>query len=133
MRGLSLVLLGLVATGCPKTQASDPVVDTTPRRVHAAADLVGASGVRATLSGELVRRTPPIEGATEGTAVLLDDGTAIFVSEGEPPEGWDWLIGTKIQIQGTLWEQAPEGWAVPFLLDPDVPMPAEAGMPLLTP
>lgn len=134
MRALSVVWLGLLAAGCPKKGPDPvPVVDSTPRTVHAAADLVGANGVRATLTGELARHTPAIEGAAEGTAVLLRDGTAIFVSEGAPPEGWDWLIGTRIQVQGTLWERAPEGWPVPFLTEVDVPMPADAGMPMITP
>jgi hypothetical protein len=97
--------------------------------VQTAADLTGAAGVPATVVGTLERRHP--DGATtDGTAIVLRDGTAVYVNEAEPPAGWDWMLGTEVRVQGTLWEKAPEGWPVPKLLDADPPMPADVSIPM---
>ncbi len=134
MRALFFACSGLLLVGCPKPPAIETApIETAPRIVRTGADLAGAQGTRATLYGELARRTPQRADATEGTAVVLEDGTAVFVSDGAPPEGWEWLLGTQIQIQGSLWERAPEGGAVPWLADLEIPMPADGGMPMFTP
>ena len=100
-----------------------------PKAVEKAADIEGAKGARATVTGTLKKVTH--EG-TEATAVVLGDGTNVFVSQGKPPEGWDWMIDTKIRVQGTLWAEGTgkEGaWKVPTLTDLETPMPADVGMP----
>ncbi|MEQ1571256.1 MAG: hypothetical protein ABMA64_36855 [Myxococcota bacterium] len=112
--------------GCPKTP---PVVVAPSRMVETAADVTGAAGVQATVVGVLQRTHPPDQ-AADGTAIVLRDGTAVYVSEGEPPPGWDWMLGTDVRIQGVLWEKAPEGWAVPKLLDLESPMPADVVIPM---
>jgi len=101
-----------------------------PRVVQVAADLKGAAGVQATVVGTLERRHP--DGQTrDGTALVLEDGTAVYVSEGEPPAGWDWMIGTEVRVQGVLWEKPPGGWSVPELRDAESPMPADVSIPIL--
>ena len=125
----ALILLALA--GCPKPAApadpAPPVSESGPRSVDDRADLAGANGVRATIVGTLERRRPETAEA-DGTAIVLADGTAIYVTEGAPPDGWDWLLGTRVRVQGTLWERGESGWAVPKLLEPEAPMPADMGM-----
>jgi hypothetical protein len=122
--------LVLALIGCPKPAAPAPAAAPAPSGplvVDDGADLPGADGVRATVVGTLERRRP--EGAdADGTALVLADGTAVYVSEGPPPDGWDWLVGTAIRVQGTVWARAREGWPVPKLTDPDPPLPADVGL-----
>ena len=124
-----LLALCLATAGCPKGNPTPaPAEEVAPRLVEVAADLQGTMGARATVIGLLERRAP--DGiASPGTAVVLADGTAVYVSEGDPPAGWDWLIGTRVRVQGRVWARAPEGWAAPKLADFEVPMPADVGMP----
>jgi len=109
----------------PPTEAAPEA----PRTVEKADDVKDAKGVRATVTGTLKRVTH--EG-TEATAIVLTDGTNVFVSQGGPPEGWDWMIDTRIRVQGQLWSEGTgkEGaWAVATLAELDTPMPADVGMP----
>lgn len=114
--------------GCPKA-APVPVVEAQARTVAAAADLTGAAGVRATVVGTL-ERSRPTGVNVDGTAIVLRDGTAIYVSEDAPPAGWDWMLGQEVRVQGVLWEHAPSGWPVPKLLEAEPPMPADVVIPL---
>jgi hypothetical protein len=100
-----------------------------PRTIEKADDVHGAKGARATVTGTLKRVSH--EG-TEGTAIVLADGTNVFVSQGAPPEGWDWMVGTKIRVQGALWAEGTGkggAWSVATLTELDTPMPADVGMP----
>jgi hypothetical protein len=38
----------------------------------------------------------------QGTAVVLDDDTLVYVSYAAPPEGWDPLIGARVRVEGLL-------------------------------
>lgn len=130
---MNILLTGslLALSGCPRSTPA-PIVEEATRTVEVAADIEGADGVRATVVGTLERRHP--EGVSvEGTAVVLRDGTAVYVSESAPPEGWEWMLGTMVRIQGTLWEQAPSGWPVSKLLDAEPPMPADVSILLGAP
>ena len=133
MRILIAALLPLTACPAPPVapavaeQATEPI-----RQVTSAVDIAGAAGARATVTGT-VRRIAPDGVEGQGTAVVLDDGTAIYVSEGEPPAGWDWLVSTRVRVQGSLWETPAEGWPVPTLANFDSPMPADVAMPMLAP
>ncbi len=109
----------------PPTEAAPEA----PRTVEKADDVKGAKGVRATVTGTLKRVTH--EG-TEATAIVLADGTKVFVSQAGPPEGWGWMIDARIRVQGRLWSEGTgkEGaWAVTTLSELDTPMPADVGMP----
>lgn len=121
------MLLAALLAGCPKSAPVPPAPSAEARVVDELTDLAGAAGVRATVTGTLARRRPDAADA-DGTAIVLADGTAVYVTEGAPPEGWEWLLGTAIRVQGTLWEEAPDGWPVPKLLAPEAPMPADVGM-----
>lgn len=126
---VSLLALGLPA--CPKKDPPAPILEEATRTVIRGPDIAGASGIRATVVGTLEKRAPDgIEG--EGTAVVLDDGTPIFLSEQPPGETLTWLLGSKVRVQGTLWEKPPSGWPVAKLLDAEPPMPADVSI-LLTP
>jgi len=100
-----------------------------PRTVTKADDVKGAKGVRATVTGTLKAVK---HDSNDATAIVLDDGTHVFVSQGKPPEGWEWMIDTKIRVQGQLWAEGTgkEGaWKVATLTELDTPMPADVGMP----
>jgi len=118
------------ADPAPPTEAPPAPVEAPkgPRTVTAKEHLVDAAGVRATVIGTLKRVER--EGV-EATAVVLEDGTPVFVSQGAPPEGWAWMLDTRIRVQGKLYQDgsATGGWPAPTLTELDTPMPADAGMP----
>jgi hypothetical protein len=118
--------------GCPKNVPTPVVIEPASRPVQSAADVVGAAGVAATVIGKLERMQP--EGASgQGTAIVLDDGTAIYLSEEAPPPGWEWMIGTEVRVQGMLWEHPEGGFPAPKLLEAEAPMPADVSIMLETP
>lgn len=41
-------------------------------------------------------------GEWQGTGVVLDDDTVIYVSYGEPPAGWNELVGVRVRVDGLL-------------------------------
>lgn len=51
-----------------------------------------------------VERVPLGKGRSEwqGTGLVLDDDTIVYVSYGAPPEGWDALVGTRVRVEGLL-------------------------------
>jgi hypothetical protein len=118
------ILAALLLAGCPKsTPPVEPVPDAPSMLVvSTGADVAGADGARATITGTLERRP-------EGAAVVLDDGTPIWVTDGEPPAGWDWLVGTRVRVQGALWDEGGRA----SLKDFEPPMPADGGMMLSPP
>lgn len=123
------LLAATLLAGCSKNAAPEPAVGAVAeqRQVSTGAEVAGAAGVRAVVTGTVERR--PLD-AGEGTALVLSDGALVFVSTGEPPPGWDWLVGTQVRVQGLLWERAPDGPAVAWLADPEAPMPADVQMGL---
>lgn len=38
----------------------------------------------------------------QGTALVLDDDTVIYLTYGAPPEGWEALVGQRLRVQGLL-------------------------------
>jgi len=132
---LAVILMSALALDAhaePPAATEDEVKEEAPRAVQSQADLANAQGVRATLVGVLKRMKPEgIEGAAEGTAIVLPDGAAVFVSQGAPPDSWAWMVGSKVRVQGRLWssDQSKGGWAVPWLADTEAPMPGDMGMP----
>ena len=133
MRTLMLGWLLAAATAAPPSPPPPPAAppaDAAPRLIQAKADLTDANGVRATVVGTLRRVRGPGEGAPEGTAIVLADETAVFVSQGEPPPNWSWMLGSRVRVLGVLWAAgAPEGWPAPTLVSPEPPMPAD-GAPM---
>ena len=130
----ALVLPALALAKPPKGEPAPPVevVEVPadqPRMVSDGSTLAGASGVRATVLGVLERAT---HDDVEGTAIRLSDGALVFVSQGEPPEGWAWMLGTKVRVQGELWSEGAKvegAWPVPTLMALEPPMPGDMDMP----
>lgn len=60
-------------------------------------------GNKVTVIGQL-ERVPIGKGQNEwqGTALVLDDDTTIYVTYAEPPAGWESLVGQRIRVEGTL-------------------------------
>ncbi|MEZ4235461.1 MAG: hypothetical protein R3F59_04725 [Myxococcota bacterium] len=132
MRSLLLASVVALAAGCPHHGPTAPVIEAASRNVETAADVAGAEGVLATVVGTLERVRP--EGvAADGTAIVLRDGTPVYVSEGAPPEGWDWMLDSQVRVQGKLWAHAPSGWPVAKLLEAEAPMPADVSILLGAP
>ena len=100
--------------GCPKTGTVEaPVPRDGPLVVAVGADLAGASG-----PGTVVGTLAQSDG---GTVLKLTDGALVWVSAGAAPEGWDWMMSTKVRVQGRLESAEGKTW----LREPQVPMPAE--------
>lgn len=54
------------------------------------------------------RRDGAVEAASdEGTALVLDDGTALLVKLGAPPAGWEGLIGQRVSVIALIWTTSP--------------------------
>ena len=60
-------------------------------------------GNKVNVIGQL-ERVPIAKGKNEwqGTAIVLDDDTTIYVSYAEPPAGWESFIGQRIRVEGNL-------------------------------
>lgn len=58
------------------------------------------------LGGTVERVSTGKKGAL-GTAVVLDDGTVVWLTYGPPPEGWEPLLGKFVHVEGTLQGQSP--------------------------
>jgi hypothetical protein len=106
--------------GCPK---DGPVPTAAPAAsgplvVDDGGDLARASG-----AGTVVGTLSP-EGA--GTVLRLGDGALVWVSDGAPPAGWDWMMSTRVRVQGRLETVDGKVW----LREPQAPLPAEM-MPAL--
>jgi hypothetical protein len=100
--------------GCPKTGTVEaPVPREGPLVVAVSADLANATG-----PGTVVGTLAQSEG---GTVLKLADGALVWVSAGAPPPGWDWMMATKVRVQGRLESSEGKVW----LREPQVPMPAE--------
>lgn len=60
-------------------------------------------GKQVTVVGVL-ERVPIGKGKNEwqGTAVVLDDDTPVYVAYAEPPRGWEALVGARVRVEGLL-------------------------------
>lgn len=60
-------------------------------------------GARVTLVG-VVERVALEKGKKrwEGTAVVLDDDTTVYVTYDAPPAGWERLVGVRVKVEGLL-------------------------------
>lgn len=60
-------------------------------------------GNKVAVIGQL-ERVPIGKGKNEwqGTALVLDDDSIIYVSYGPPPAGWEALVGQRLRVEGTL-------------------------------
>lgn len=102
----------LSLAGCPKPPPAT-AVEAGPRWVDDASDLAAASGP-GTVVGTL--------GASGGgTVIALPGGGEVWVTDGAPPAGWEWMLGSAVRVQGRLEPVDGKVW----LRDPGPPLPAE--------
>jgi hypothetical protein len=86
-------------------------------------------GNRVAVIGQL-ERVPIAKGKSEwqGTALVLDDDTIIYVTYTAPPAGWESLIGARVRVEGMLRPSISEheqSLLAPHLRDPATPKKAE--------
>lgn len=108
------LLLAAVLNGEPPMLTTGPAVEAQLK--------VGPS--RVTLQGT-VERVPTGKKGALGTAVVLDDGTAVWLGYGAPPEGWEPLLGAFVRVDGTLQSQSPaspQSMMAPHLASPGKPV-----------
>lgn len=55
-----------------------------------------------------------------GTAVVLTDGMPLWISSGEPPVGWEGLLGQEVEVVGTL-AHGPDDDPDLWLKSPELP------------
>lgn len=100
--------------GCPKEPpAPAAAAPSGPLLVDDASDLATAEGP-GTVIGTLSSRDG-------GTVLALGGDGAVWVSDGAPPAGWEWMMDTRVRVQGRLEVVAGRVW----LRDPGPPLPAE--------
>lgn len=77
-------------------------VEPTPA-VSSAAQVQQFMGGTVVVVGQL-ERVAIGKGKSEwqGTALVLDDDTQIFVTYGAPPAGWEALVGARLRVEGLL-------------------------------
>jgi hypothetical protein len=103
----------LTTLGCPKDAPPPAAQPAGPLVVDDAGDLASASG-----PGTVIGTLAAQDG---GTVLTVSGGGAVWVSAGAPPDGWDWMLGTQVRVQGRL--EAVDGKV--WLRDPGPPLPAE--------
>ena len=67
----------------------------------------------------------------QGTGLVLDDDTVIYVSYGAPPAGWDALLGARVRVEGLLRPSLTEheqSLLAPHLRQPGAPKKAERAL-----
>lgn len=82
-------------------------------------------GNKVAVVGQL-ERVPIGKGKNEwqGTALVLDDDTIIYVSYAAPPAGWESLVGQRLRVEGTLrpsMSEHEQSLLAPHLRDPGTP------------
>ncbi len=102
-------------------------VNGAPMDVFLAKDVEAAMGKAALIHGT-VRRVSMSKGphAWEGTGVVLDDGTIVYVNYSEPPKGWGELVGKYVRVKGTLAPELPapqQSLRAPHLIEAAKPEP----------
>jgi hypothetical protein len=80
-----------------------PPVKPSPQQVIDAASVKEQMGNPVTVVGQL-ERVPLSKGKGEfvGTALVLDDDTLVYLTYGEPPKGFEALVGARLKVEGLL-------------------------------
>lgn len=89
------------------------------------ADLGQHLGQRVTVEGVLERvEVFRGKGAWQGTGIVLDDDTVLYVTYGAPPAGWEPHLGQVIRVEGLLHPSIGEreqSLIAPHLREPGAP------------
>jgi len=110
----------LIAADCRRTCTAEHVV-------RGKADLELRLGQRVRAIGTFQRQLHHGHGPEPymGTAIVLEDGTPLWVSTGEPPKDWEGWLDKRVQVEGLLAtgeENDPGIW----LVERGAPQPADA-------
>lgn len=69
-----------------------------------------------------------------GTALVFDDGTAVWLTYGAPPEGWEAVLGKFVRVEGTLQRQSaasPQSMMAPHLVSLGKPVEVKRALSTL--
>ncbi|MCA9491035.1 MAG: hypothetical protein KC621_13995 [Myxococcales bacterium] len=124
MKRVLACVVGLSLAGCPKQAPVEPAA-AAPAPPAAPVTLVDEAGDLAGVAGT-VTVVGTVAEVGGGAVVQLDDGTALRVTADGLPDGWDWLLGSRVRLLARP-EQRADGW---WLADPQTPMPADVGISL---
>lgn len=101
-------------------------------------EVTSGAAVKQFMGGKVVvvgqlERVPMSKGKGEwqGTALVLDDDTTIYLTYGAPPEGWADLVGSRIRVEGLLRPSLSEheqSLMAPHLRDPGKPKKEERAL-----
>lgn len=78
----------------------------------------------------VLERVPIGKGTKEwqGTGVVTDDDTVIYLSYAEPPKGWEKLVGARVRVEGLLSPSLTDheqSLLAPHLRQPSMPVKEE--------
>ncbi|MER2564156.1 MAG: hypothetical protein ABTQ32_25725 [Myxococcaceae bacterium] len=108
------LLVAAVLNGEPPMFTSGPAVEAQLKAGKAPVSLGGT-----------VERVTTGKKGTLGTAIVLDDGTVVWLGYGAPPKGWEPLLGKFVHVEGTLQSQSPaspQSMMAPHLASPGKPI-----------
>ncbi|MBM4783683.1 MAG: hypothetical protein GQE15_38940 [Archangiaceae bacterium] len=107
------LLVAAVLNGDPRMLTTGPMVEAQLKTGPA----------QVSISGTLERRSLGRKGAI-GTALLLDDGTAVWLTSDAPPAGFELLLGKFVRVDGTLqsYSAASQSLMAPHLASPAKPI-----------
>ncbi len=98
-------------------------------------EVTASAAVQERMGGPVVvvgqlERVPMGKGGSQwqGTAVVLDDDTVIYVTYGVPPAGWETLVGSRVRVEGVLRPSLSEheqSLLAPHLRNPGTPKKEE--------
>lgn len=104
--------------------------------VSTAADVRQLMGGPVTAAGQLERIAITKGPKTFfGTALVLDDGTALYLTYGLPPPGWEGLVGERLKVKALLMpsiDDQSQSLMAPHLRAPETPVKAPRPLPSLT-
>lgn len=108
------LLVAAVLNGEPTMLTTGPAVEAQLK----------AGPVQVAVSGTVERVSLGRKGGL-GTAVVLDDGMAVWLTYEAPPEGWEPLLGKFVRVEGKLQGQSaasPQSMMAPHLVSPGKPV-----------
>lgn len=107
------LLVAAVLNGDPRMLTTGPMVEAQLKTGPA----------QVSISGTLERRSLGRKGAI-GTALVLDDGTAVWLTSDAPPAGFEPLLGKFVRVDGTLQSHsaASQSLMAPHLASPAKPI-----------
>lgn len=88
-------------------------------------------GEKVAVVGQLERVAISKGKSWQGTALVLDDDTIVYVSYGAPPEGWEPVLGARVRVEGLLrpsLDDHGQSLLAPHLREPGKPKKEERSL-----